>query len=244
MNGFTESLREEITKLHVRVGVLEPGGVTTEVGCHNSGTIRDEIDASTRRPKSSRPRTSPTAWPSWSAARGAAAHLHQRTVEHAHGPGLTSFTPSRAANPTILHSPFSAVFPVCRAKTSVFGLLSPRTGCGAPEMIMAVSFRLLYLMMTRVFGWLALLSRSDGAKDAEILVLRHEVAVLGRQAGRPRLDWADRAVLAALAGLFPSGLRRFRLVTPGTLGWHRTLIVRHWTFPNRPGRPPIAVGIR
>ncbi len=112
-------------------------------------------------------------------------------------------------------------------------------------MVMAVSFRLLFLMMTRVFGWLALLSGSGGAKDAEILVLRHEVAVLGRQAGRPRLDWADRAVLAALAGLLPSGLRRFRLVTPGTLlGWHRTLIAGHGTFPNRPGRPPIAVEIR
>ena len=72
-----------------------------------------------------------------------------------------------------------------------------------------------------------------------------QVAVLRRQGGRPLLDWADRVVLVALAGLFPSGLRRFRLVTPGTLlGWHRTLIARHWAFPNRPGRPPVAVEVR
>ena len=90
-----------------------------------------------------------------------------------------------------------------------------------------------------------MLSRGDAAKDAEIFVLRHVVAVLGGQAGRRLLDWADRAVLAALAGLLPGGLHRFRLVTPGTLlGWHRTLIVRHWTFPDRPGRPPIVVEIR
>jgi hypothetical protein len=82
-----------------------------------------------------------------------------------------------------------------------------------------VSMRFAHLAMLQVFGWLGLLARSDRAKDAEILILRHQVAVLQRQVKAPRLSWADRAVLAVLAQLLPgSQLRQLRLiVSPRTL---------------------------
>jgi putative transposase len=101
-------------------------------------------------------------------------------------------------------------------------------------------------MLARVLSWLTLLTRSDAAKDVEILVLRHEVTVLRRHNPHPRLTWVDRAMLSALSRLLPPPVRRLRLVSPRTLlRWHAQLVACRWTYPRRqPGRPPVAQPIR
>jgi putative transposase len=107
-----------------------------------------------------------------------------------------------------------------------------------------VSIRLQYLIFIRLCSWLVLLGRSTASKNAELLVLRHEVAVLRRANPRPRLDWADRAILAALIRVLPRLLRAHRLVTPGTvLRWHSRLVSRKWTYPQRMGRPAVSAEI-
>jgi putative transposase len=86
-------------------------------------------------------------------------------------------------------------------------------------------------------GWLALLAQTSAAKDAELLMLRHEVAVPRRQVVWPRLDWADRAVLAGLARWLPRPSWHGLFIQPATLlRWHREPVRRRWTYSRRPGR--------
>src|SRR5947209_8757457 len=88
------------------------------------------------------------------------------------------------------------------------------------------------MIFRQVMAWLGLLARGAQSKNAEILVLRHEVAVLRRQVRRPRLSWADRAVFAALTQLLSQACRLHRIVTPATiLRWHRDLVKQRWTQP-------------
>jgi putative transposase len=116
---------------------------------------------------------------------------------------------------------------------------------GNPALSVPVLLRFAYLAVLRVFGWLALLARSDRAKDTEILILRHQVAVLQRQVKTPRLSWADRAVLAALARQLPRG-QLCLIISPRTLlRWHARLVRRHWSYPRSvPGRPRTAKPVR
>src|SRR5690348_16449335 len=109
-----------------------------------------------------------------------------------------------------------------------------------------MSASLVYLVLRQVLQMLVQLARDGGAKDVELLVLGHEVAVLRRQVHRLDLQPADRVVLTALSRLLPRSRWAAFFVTPATLlRWHRQLIARHWTYPHaRSGRPSIATEIR
>jgi hypothetical protein len=117
-------------------------------------------------------------------------------------------------------------------RISSVGLTAASCRRPGQAMIGAMTLRLLYLILCQPFGWLSLLARGQAATHAEILVLRHEIAVLRRQVARPRLTWPDRAVLAALARRLPG---RF-----GSTGWpHRRRCcagLAGWSPATGPGR--------
>jgi putative transposase len=103
----------------------------------------------------------------------------------------------------------------------------------------------LYVAFQRVLQLILLLFRSTDFKELEIVVLRHELAVLRRQVKRPPFRAAARWFLAAAARMFPRGRWGAFLVTPATLlRWHRRLVAKRWTFGARPGRPPIDGHVR
>ncbi len=111
---------------------------------------------------------------------------------------------------------------------------------------MVVVWSLLHALTRNALGLMVLRVRGDTAKEVELLVLRHQVAVLRRQVHRPTLEPADRVILAALSRLLPRARWGSFFVTPATvLRWHRELLARQWTYPRKtPGRPPVRREIR
>jgi putative transposase len=109
-----------------------------------------------------------------------------------------------------------------------------------------VPSKLVYLALCRLISLLVLLARGDASKDLEILVLRHQLAVLRRQTSRPKLEPTDRVLLAAISRALPRPRWSCFFVKPDTLlRWHRRLVTRAWTYPRRQtGRPPLDASVQ
>ena len=109
-----------------------------------------------------------------------------------------------------------------------------------------MALRLIYLLFSKLLSWTVLRTQSDTTKEIEILILRHQLAVLQRRTPRPPISWPHRALIAALTRLLPTRRRLGMLVTPATiLRWHQPLVARHWTTqPTRAGRPAIPARLR
>jgi hypothetical protein len=108
-----------------------------------------------------------------------------------------------------------------------------------------VFFSLCYVVLRWVLQLASLHTRSDDFKDLEIVVLRHELAILRRRTRRPLTTWPDRLVLAAASRLLPRVRWQSFIITPATLlAWHRRLVAKRWTYARPPGRPPIWPEIR
>jgi len=105
---------------------------------------------------------------------------------------------------------------------------------------------LVYLVVCRLLGLLALFARGDASKEVEIVVLRHEPSILRRRAPQPVFTWRDRLLLSAFSRVLPRRSWHVFLVRPETLlRWHRRLVAKHWTYPHRrAGRPPIDEAVR
>ncbi len=102
-----------------------------------------------------------------------------------------------------------------------------------------------YVVLRRILQLVALHFRSNEFKDLEIVVLRHELAVLRRQTRRPTMTWTDRVLLTAASRLLPRRRWHAFIITPATLlRWHRQLVTKRWTYPCRAGRPAICREIR
>jgi putative transposase len=111
-----------------------------------------------------------------------------------------------------------------------------------------VLIALIYSVVGRLLSLIVVRGHGEASKDIELVLLRHEVSVLRRQLPRPRLEPADRLIMAAFARYLPRSLWNFRIVSPGTLlRWHRELLARKWTYPHQttaPGRPPTRAAVR